>query len=94
MARKERTAPGIKVFWFFFSKKNCFLASLHLPYIYWRQAVRQKALTPMARSETKVAVVTWMLGANLALTVVTLGVLITLASRIGEISGQIMHIGH
>ncbi len=48
----------------------------------------------MARSETKVAVVTWMLGANLALTVVTLGVLITLASRIGEISGQIMHIGH
>jgi hypothetical protein len=44
--------------------------------------------------ETKVAVVTWMLGANLTLTVVTLGVLITLASKIGEISGQIMHIGH
>jgi len=50
--------------------------------------------TRLSGLETKAAVVTWMLGANLTLTIVTLGVLITLASKIGEISGQIMHIGH
>jgi hypothetical protein len=33
-------------------------------------------------------VLTWMVGANVTLTVVTLGVLITLASRLGEISGR------
>jgi hypothetical protein len=50
--------------------------------------------TRLAGLETKVAVVTWMVGANITLTVVTVGILITLASKLGEISGQIMHIGH
>jgi hypothetical protein len=50
--------------------------------------------TRLSGLETKVAVVTWMVGANVTLTVVTLGVLITLASKIGEISGQIMHLAH
>ena len=51
-------------------------------------------MTRLAGLETRVAVVTWMVGANITLTVVTLGVLITLASKLGELSGQIMHMGH
>ncbi len=51
-------------------------------------------VTRLAGLETRVAVVTWMVGANITLTVVTLGVLITLASKLGELSGQIMHMGH
>jgi glutathione S-transferase len=48
--------------------------------------------TRLAGLETRVAVVTWMVGANITLTVLAVGVLITLASRLGELSGQIMHI--
>ncbi len=47
----------------------------------------------MAVLETKVAVVTWMVGANITITAVTLGVLITLVSELGEISGQLLHLG-
>ena len=49
--------------------------------------------TRLAGLETRVAVVTWMVGANITLTVLAVGVLITLASRLGELSGQIMHMG-
>ncbi len=47
----------------------------------------------LARLETRVAVVTWMVGANITLTVVTLGLQIWLASKLGEVSRQIMHMG-
>jgi hypothetical protein len=50
--------------------------------------------TRLAGLETRVAVVTWMVGANITLTVLAVGVLITLSSRLGELSGQIMHMGH
>jgi len=50
--------------------------------------------TRLAGLETRVAVVTWMVGANITLTVLAVGVLITLASRLGELSGQIMHMAH
>ncbi len=50
--------------------------------------------TRMAALETRVAVITWMVGANITLTVVTLGVLTMLSYKVGEISGQIMHLGH
>ena len=50
--------------------------------------------TFLAGLETKVSVVTWMVGANITLTMVTLGVLMTLAAKIGEVTGQIIHMGH
>jgi len=50
--------------------------------------------TFLAGLETKVSVVTGMVGANITLTMVTLGVLMTLAAKIGEVTGQIIHMGH
>jgi hypothetical protein len=50
--------------------------------------------TFLAGLETKVSVVTWMVGANITLTMVTLGVLMTLAAKIGEVTGQIIYMGH
>jgi hypothetical protein len=35
-----------------------------------------------------------MVGANITLTMVTLGVLMTLAAKIGEVTGQIIYMGH
>jgi len=50
-------------------------------------------VTRLAGLETRVAVVTWMVGANITLSLLTLGALITLsanfASKLGEISGQV-----
>jgi hypothetical protein len=45
--------------------------------------------TRLAGLETRVAVVTWMVGANITLTILSLGVLITFGSKLGEISGQV-----
>jgi hypothetical protein len=96
----ERLGPArtIKVFWFFFSKKNCFLNGLESLFIWLNQAGQKESAnsmaTRMAALETRVAVITWMVGANITLTVVTLGVLTMLSYKVGEISGQIMHLGH
>jgi hypothetical protein len=43
----------------------------------------------LAGLETRVSVLTWMVGANVGLTVLAIGGLVTLASKLGEISGQI-----
>ena len=45
--------------------------------------------TRLAGLETRVAVLTWMVGANVGLTILVLGGLVTLASRMGEVGGQV-----
>jgi hypothetical protein len=45
--------------------------------------------TRLAGIETRVSVLTWTVGANVGLTVLTLSAIVTISVKIGEISGQL-----
>ena len=49
--------------------------------------------TRLAGVETKLAVLTWMAGAMIGLTLLVLGNVIALWSKLGDISGQLTQIG-
>ena len=48
--------------------------------------------TRLAGPETRVAALTWMVASNIGLTVLVIGGLVTLALKLGEISGQLAQI--
>jgi len=43
----------------------------------------------LAGIETRVSVLTWMVGANVGLTVLALSAVVTISAKLGEISGQL-----
>ncbi len=48
----------------------------------------------LAGIESRVSVLTWMVGANVGLTILVIGALVTLSSKLGEISGQLVQLSH
>ncbi len=50
--------------------------------------------TRLAGIESRVSVLTWMVGANVGLTILVIGALVTLSSKLGEISGQLVQLSH
>jgi hypothetical protein len=50
--------------------------------------------TRLAGIESRVSVLTWMVGANVGLTILVIGALVTLSSKLGEISGQLVQFSH
>ncbi len=50
--------------------------------------------TRLAGIESHVSVLTWMVGANVGLQILVIGALVTLSSKLGEISGQLVQLSH
>ncbi len=50
--------------------------------------------TRLAGIESRVSVLTWMVGGNVGLTILVIGALVTLSSKLGEISGQLVQLSH
>jgi hypothetical protein len=48
----------------------------------------------LGRIETKLSVLIWAVDANVAATIATFGMLVTMNGRLGEISGQLSNIAH
>jgi hypothetical protein len=48
----------------------------------------------LGRIETKLSVLIWAVGANVAATIAAFGMLVTMNGRLGEISGQLSNIAH
>jgi len=46
----------------------------------------------LAGIESRVSVLTWMVGANVGLTILVIGALVTLSSKLGEIGGQLVQL--
>jgi hypothetical protein len=46
----------------------------------------------LAGIESRVSVLTWMVGANVGLTIIVIGALVTLSSKLGEIGGQLVQL--
>jgi hypothetical protein len=45
--------------------------------------------TRLAGIETRVSVLTWMVGANVGLTILALSAVVTISAKLGDISGQL-----
>jgi len=48
----------------------------------------------LAGIETRVCVLTWMVGANVGLTLLALSAVVTISAKLGDISGQLARLTH